>query len=65
MNKKKKPYIAIGTQTLLGPVIRVYYGIHFIIECEYSNICLSREEVEKIMLPKEDNKQNQSSINCD
>ena len=65
MNKKKKHYIAIGTQTLLGPVIRVYYGIHFIIECEYSNICLSREEVEKIMLPNEDNKQNQSSINCD
>lgn len=65
MNKKKKPYIKIGTQTLLGPVIRVYYGIHFIIECEYSNICLSRDEVEKIMLPKEDNKQNQSSINCD
>ena len=65
MNKKKKHYIAIGTQTSLGPVIRVYYGIHFIIECEYSNICLSREEVEKIMLPKEDNKQNQSSIKCD
>ena len=65
MNKKKKTYIEIGTQTLLGPVIRVYYGIHFIVECEYSNICLSREEVEKIMLPKEDNKQNQSSINCD
>ena len=56
MNKKKKSYIAIGTQTLLGPVIRVYYGIHFIIECEYANICLSRDEVEKIMLPKEDNK---------
>ena len=65
MNKKKKSYIEIGTQTLLGPVISVYYGIHFIIECEYSNICLSREEVEKIMLPKEDNKQNQSSIKCD
>ena len=64
MNKKKKPYIEIGTQTLLGPVIRVYHGIHFIVECEYANICLSRDEVEKIMLPKED-KQNQSSINCD
>ena len=64
MNKKKKHYIEIGAQTLLGPVIRVYYGIHFIIECEYSNICLSRDEVEKIMI-KEDNKQNQSSINCD
>lgn len=56
MNKKKKPYIKIGTQTLLGPVIRVYYGIHFIIECEYANICLSRDEVEKIMI-KEDNKE--------
>ena len=65
MNKNKKPYIEIGTQTLLGPVIRVYYGIHFIIECEYAIICLSRDEVEKIMLLKEDNKQNQSSINCD
>ena len=54
MNKKKKPYIAIGTQTLLGPVVRVYYGIHFIIECEYSNICLSREEVEKIMIKEND-----------
>ena len=54
MNKKKKPYIEIGTQTLLGPVIRVYYGIHFIIECEYSNICLSREEVEKIMIKEND-----------
>lgn len=64
MNKKKKSYIAIGTQTLLGPVIRVYYGIHFIIECEYANICLSRDEVEKIMI-KENNKQKQSSINCD
>ena len=58
MNKKKKPYIEIGTQTLLGPVIRVYQGIHFIIKCEYSNVCLSRDEVEKIMIPKEDNKQN-------
>lgn len=65
MNKKKKIYIEIGTQTLLGPVVRVYQGIHFIIECKYSNICLSRNEVEKIMLPKEDNKQNQSSIKCD
>ena len=64
MNKKKKTYIEIGTQTLLGPVIRVYHGIHFIIECEYANICLSRDEVEKIMI-KEDNKQKQSSINCD
>ena len=64
MNKKKKPYIKIGTQTLLGSVVRVYQGIHFIIECEYANICLSRDEVEKIMI-KEDNKQNQSSIKCD
>lgn len=58
MNKNKNSYIEIGTQTLLGPVIRVYHGIHFIIKCEYANICLSRDEVEKIMLPKEDNKQN-------
>lgn len=65
MNKKKKNYIEIGTQTLLGPVVNVYRGIHFIIECEYANICLSRDEVEKIMLLKEDNKQNQSSIKCD
>ena len=65
MSEKKKPYIKIGTQTLLGPVIRVYQGVHFIIECEYANICLSRNEVKKIMLPKEDNKQNQSSIKCD
>lgn len=64
MNKKKKNYIEIGTQTLIGPVVNVYRGIHFIIECEYANICLSRDEVEKIMI-KEDNKQNQSSINCD
>ena len=61
MNKNKKLYIEIGTQTLLGPVIRVYHGIHFIIECEYANICLSRDEVEKIMLPKEDNKQNHAA----
>ena len=59
MNKKKKTYIEIGTQTLLGSVIRVYHGIHFIIECEYANICLSRDEVEKIMIPKEENKQSQ------
>lgn len=63
--EKEKPYIEIGTQTLLGPVVNVYWGIHFIIECEYANICLSRNEVEKIILPKEDNKQIQSSINYD
>ena len=55
MNEEKKTYIPIGTQTLLGPVVKVYYGIHFIIECEYANICLSRDEVQKIMI-KEDNK---------
>lgn len=65
MRKKKKTYIEIGTQTLLGPVIRVYQGIHFIIKCKYMNICLSRDEVEKIMIPKEDNKQIQSPIKCD
>ena len=65
MNKKKKPYIGLGTETLIGKVTRIYDGIHFIIKCKYMNICLSRDEVQKIMLPKEDNKQNQSSINCD
>ena len=55
MNEKKKSYIEIGTQTLLGPVVRVYHGVHFIVECEYANICLSRDEVEKIMI-KENNK---------
>jgi hypothetical protein len=54
MNKKKKTYIETGTQTLLGPVIRVYNGLHFIVECEYSNICLSRDEVEKIMIKEND-----------
>lgn len=57
MNKKKneKTYIPIGTQTLIGPLIRVFDGIHFIVECKYANVCLSREEVEKIMI-KENNK---------
>lgn len=53
--KNKKTYIPIGTQTLIGPLIRVYDGIHFIVECKYANVCLSREEVEKIMI-KENNK---------
>lgn len=57
MDKKKKQnnYIPIGTQTLIGPLIRVFDGIHFIVECKYANVCLSREEVEKIMI-KENNK---------
>lgn len=63
--EKEKAYIPVGTQTLIGPLIRVYDGIHFIVECKYANICLSRDEVEKIMIPKEDNKQKQSSINCE
>ena len=49
--ENKKPYIGIGTQTLIGKVIRVYNGVHFIVECKYMNICLSRDEVLKI-LPK-------------
>ena len=53
--KNKKTYIPIGTQTLIGPLIRVFDGIHFIVECKYANVCLSREEVEKIMI-KENNK---------
>lgn len=52
--KNKNSYIPIETQTLIGPLIRVYDGIHFIVECKYANVCLSREEVEKIMLPKEE-----------
>lgn len=48
---KKKPYIGLGTETLIGKVIRVYNGVHFIVECKYMNICLSRDEVIKI-LPK-------------
>ena len=48
---KKKPYIGLGTETLIGKVIRIYYGKHFIIQCKYMNICLSRDEVIKI-LPK-------------
>lgn len=57
MDKKKKQnnYIPIGTQTLIGPLIRVFDGIHFIVECKYANVCLSREELEKIMI-KENNK---------
>lgn len=43
--------ISLGTKTLLGKVIRIYYGKHFIIQCKYMNICLSRDEVLKI-LPK-------------
>lgn len=56
MNKKKneKTYIPIGTQTLIGPLIRVFDGIHFIVECKYANVCLSREEVEKIMIKEND-----------
>lgn len=53
--KNKNNYIPIGTQTLIGPLIRVFDGIHFIVECKYANVCLSREEVEKIMI-KENNK---------
>ena len=45
----KKPYISIGTETLIGKVIRVYNGVHFIVECKYMNICLSRDEVLKIL----------------
>lgn len=54
MDKKvmnKKPYIDVGTKTILGKVIRVYNGVHYIVECKYMNICLSRDEVLKI-LPK-------------
>ena len=47
----KKPYIGLGTETLIGKVIRIYYGKHYIIQCKYMNICLSRDEVLKI-LPK-------------
>lgn len=56
MDKKKKQnnYIPIGTQTLIGPLIRVFDGIHFIVECKYANVCLSREEVEKIMIKEND-----------
>ena len=54
-NKKQNNYIPIGTQTLIGPLIRVFDGIHFIVECKYANVCLSREELEKIMI-KENNK---------
>ena len=43
--------ISLGTKTLLGKVIRIYYGKHFIIQCKYMKICLSRDEVLKI-LPK-------------
>ena len=54
-NINKNNYIPIGTQTLIGQLIRVFDGIHFIVECKYANVCLSREEVEKIMI-KENNK---------
>ena len=43
--------ITLGTNTLLGKVIKIYYGKCYIIQCKYMNICLSREEVLKI-LPK-------------
>lgn len=56
MDKKKKQnnYIPIGTQTLIGPLIRVFDGIHFIVECKYANVCLSCEELEKIMIKEND-----------
>ena len=50
----KKPYVGLGTETLLGKVVRIYYGKHFIIQCKYMKICLSRDEVIKI-LPKNQN----------
>lgn len=52
--KTKNNYIPIGTQTLIGSLIRVFDGIHFIVECKYANVCLSREEVEKIMIKEND-----------
>ena len=45
----KKTYIGLGTETLLGKVTRIYYGKHFIIQCKYMRICLSRDEVIKIL----------------
>lgn len=47
----KKSYVGLGTETLIGKVIRIYYGKCYIIQCKYMNICLSRDEVIKI-LPK-------------
>lgn len=42
--------ISLGTKTLLGEVIKIYYGKCYIIQCKYMNICLSRDEVEKILI---------------
>ena len=44
--------IKLGTETLLGKVVRIYYGKCYIIHGQFSDITLSREEVEKILLKK-------------
>lgn len=42
--------ITLGANTLLGKVVKIYYGKCYIIHGKYSDIMLSREEVEKILL---------------
>lgn len=42
--------ITLGTETLLGKVVKIYYGKCYVIHGKYSDIFLSREEVEKILL---------------
>lgn len=48
--------ISLGTNTLLGKVVKIYYSKYYVIHGKHSDIILSRDEVEKIMLPKESNK---------
>lgn len=41
--------ISLGTETLLGKIVKIYYGKCYVIHGEYSDILLTRREVEKII----------------
>lgn len=41
--------IDLGTETLLGKVVKIYYGKVYIIHGKYADIILSRNEILKII----------------
>ena len=42
--------ITLGTKTLLGDVVKIYYGKCNVIYGKYSDLLLSRDEVLKIIV---------------
>lgn len=41
--------ISLGTETLLGKIVKIYYGKCYVIHGKYADILLTRSEVEKIL----------------